>query len=87
MANNKYFDFDLPQQLIDQIEEYKNDPNPLNADLYQDEIRSFQDFWMMNLREKKSLNISAENADDHNFSSRKLPAAFIFSVIFFISSI
>ena len=40
MANNKYFDFDLPQQLIDQIEEYKNDPNPLNADLYQDEIRS-----------------------------------------------
>ena len=40
MANNKYFDFNLPQQLIDQIEEYKSDPNPLNADLYQDEIRS-----------------------------------------------
>ena len=31
MANNKYFDFDLPQQLIDQIEEYKNDPNPLHS--------------------------------------------------------
>ena len=40
MSNNKYFDFDLPDMLARQIEEYKNDPNPLNRDLYQDEIRS-----------------------------------------------
>lgn len=40
MSNNKYFDFDLPQCLIDMIEEYKNDKNPLHVDLYQEEIRS-----------------------------------------------
>ena len=40
MLNNKYFNFDLPEQLLDVIEEYKNDKNPLNSDLYQDEIRS-----------------------------------------------
>lgn len=40
MPNNKYFDFDLPEQLLAIIEEYKDDKNPLNRDLYQDEIRS-----------------------------------------------
>lgn len=40
MANNKYFDFDLPPQLLSMIDEYKKNINPLNKDLYQDEIRS-----------------------------------------------
>lgn len=40
MSNNKYFDFDLPQLLLDVLEEYKKEENPLNWDLYQDEIRS-----------------------------------------------
>lgn len=40
MANNKYFNFDLPAPLMDMIEEYKKKGNSLNKDLYQDEIRS-----------------------------------------------
>lgn len=40
MYNNEYFDFNLPQMLLDCIEEYKKDTNPLHKDLYQDEIRS-----------------------------------------------
>ena len=40
MYNNDYFDFDLPQELIDCIERYKENTNPLRKDLYQDEIRS-----------------------------------------------
>lgn len=40
MSNNKYFDFDLPKSLLDMIEEYKADTNPLHADLYQCEIYS-----------------------------------------------
>lgn len=40
MSNNIYFNFDLPLQLLKQLEEYKNDPSSLHKDLYQDEIRS-----------------------------------------------
>lgn len=40
MSNNKYFDFDLPKQLLEMIDEYKREGTELNKDLYQDEIRS-----------------------------------------------
>lgn len=40
MYNNKYFDFNLPTMLLNLLEEYKKDENPLHKDLYQDEIRS-----------------------------------------------
>lgn len=40
MSNNPYFDFDLTEDLLKMIEEYKNDPSPLHKDLYQCEIRS-----------------------------------------------
>lgn len=40
MVNNKYFNFDLPSQLLDMLERYKREGNALNKDLFQDEIRS-----------------------------------------------
>lgn len=38
--NNPYFDFDLPRQLLDFLEQYKEEANVYNSDLYMDEIRS-----------------------------------------------
>lgn len=40
MANNPYFDFDLPIQLLKFLKEYKEESNEYNRDLYRDEIRS-----------------------------------------------
>ena len=34
MSNNKYFDFDLTHDLLEIIEEYKNDTAPIHRDLY-----------------------------------------------------
>ena len=38
--NNPYFDFDLPEQMLELIEEYKNAPE-CNWDLYQCELKSW----------------------------------------------
>lgn len=56
MANNAYFDFDLPIQLIDMIEEYKECGNSLNQDLYQDEIRSLSRYLDDDEKEKKVID-------------------------------
>ncbi len=55
MANNTYFDFDLPVQLIDMIEKYKEYGNSLNQDLYQDEIRSLSRYLDDDEKEKKVI--------------------------------
>ncbi len=56
MANNIYFDFDLPVQLMDMIEKYKANGNSLNKDLYQDEIRSLSRYLDNDEKEKKVID-------------------------------
>ena len=41
MSNNKYFDFDLTPDLLEIIEEYKNDTAPIHRDLYMETIRAY----------------------------------------------